>query len=279
MLAGHPDLFAAAELQLLTFQTLAERRAAFTGKYSLWREGTVRALMEIRSLAAEAASAAMDEYEARGLSTQQFFAELQSAIAPRTLVDKSPQYALDPGALAKAEHDFRDPLYIHLVRHPYAMVRSFESYHMDQVLFLRSQPFTARQLGELVWTASHQNTLAHLRGIPENRQFRLHFEDLVTQPEPIMQALCGRFGLPFDPAVLQPYAATEKKMINGLHAQSTPMGDTHFHEHGRINPQLATRGLEVAEDNFLGDITWQIAVELGYEKPHSSPPQLRVAGS
>jgi hypothetical protein len=47
MLAGHPRLFAASELHQLGFNTLAERRTAFSRKYSLWLEGTIRLLMEI----------------------------------------------------------------------------------------------------------------------------------------------------------------------------------------------------------------------------------------
>ena len=38
MLAGHSRLFAAPELQLLNFDTLAQRRAALVGRYSPWRE-------------------------------------------------------------------------------------------------------------------------------------------------------------------------------------------------------------------------------------------------
>ena len=45
MLAGHPQLFAAAELQLLGFNTLQDRKEAFQGKYSLWLEGTIRAMV------------------------------------------------------------------------------------------------------------------------------------------------------------------------------------------------------------------------------------------
>ena len=39
MLAGHPDLFAASELQLLGFNTMSERIAAYSGKFSAWLDG------------------------------------------------------------------------------------------------------------------------------------------------------------------------------------------------------------------------------------------------
>ncbi|HWW75721.1 MAG TPA: amino acid adenylation domain-containing protein, partial [Pyrinomonadaceae bacterium] len=48
MLAGHPELFSPPELELLSFNTLAERRTAFSGADSFWLEGALRALMEVR---------------------------------------------------------------------------------------------------------------------------------------------------------------------------------------------------------------------------------------
>src|SRR5439155_9801823 len=47
MLAGHPRVFAPPELELLSFNTLAESRSAFSGRNGFWLEGTVRALMAI----------------------------------------------------------------------------------------------------------------------------------------------------------------------------------------------------------------------------------------
>jgi hypothetical protein len=67
--------------------------------------------------------------------------------------------------LMKAEKDFDQPKYIHLTRHPYAMVRSFEKYHMDQVLYLKEQPFSAQELGELVWIISHMNVMDFLEKV------------------------------------------------------------------------------------------------------------------
>ena len=55
MLGGHPRLFAPPELELLSFNTLAERRAAFSGRDSFWLEGVIRAVMEIRGCGAEEA--------------------------------------------------------------------------------------------------------------------------------------------------------------------------------------------------------------------------------
>ena len=162
MLAGHPDLFAASELQLLGFNTLEERHRAYSGKFSLWLEGTIRTIMEIKGCDADEALRIMNEYEQQHFTTKQFYRVLQDWIGKKILVVNLRLSSLILTVLQKAERDFDEPLYIHLTRHPYAMVRSFERYHMDQVLFLKDQPFHPRRLAELVWLISHQNTTQFL---------------------------------------------------------------------------------------------------------------------
>ncbi|MEJ2284849.1 MAG: amino acid adenylation domain-containing protein, partial [Desulfobacterales bacterium] len=193
MLAGHPDLFAASELQLLGFNTLAERRNAYTGKFSLWLEGTIRAIMEMKGCSVDDAYGIMDQFERQNATTKQFYRALQDWIGDKILVDKSPSYVLDPATLQKAERDFDNPLYIHLVRHPYATVRSFLQYHMDQVLYLKRHEFRPRQLAELVWLVSHQNAVEFLQNIPSLRHCQILFEDLVKEPEKTMRCLCQKF--------------------------------------------------------------------------------------
>ena len=131
MLAGHPELFSATELNLLHFNTLEERKEAFQGKFSAWLEGTIRTVMELESCDADAAKRWMEDEEKKGTTTKQFYRMLQTRIGDRMLVDKTPSYALDLPALQAAEQDFDQSLFIHLVRHPYPMIRSFEKMHMD----------------------------------------------------------------------------------------------------------------------------------------------------
>jgi amino acid adenylation domain-containing protein len=271
MLAGHRQLFAASELQLLGFSTLEERAAAYSGRFSGWLEGTIRTLMEVHGISAEDAMAAMDAAESEGLTTRQFFRRLQEAVHPRLLVDKSPSYALDPAALRAAELEFDGARYIHLIRHPVTMIRSFERLHMEQVLYLDEHPFSPRRLAELVWTVSHRNITEFLDTVPRDRWFRLRFEDLVREPRPRMEALCAGIGLDFDPSLLQPYTGLEDKMIDGVHAESAPMGDPGFLAHRRIDPAAAELPSETAD---LGDVTWDLAERLGYSRPAPDDHQL-----
>ena len=266
MLAGHSGLFSTSELLLLNWHTLAERKEAYIGRYSLWQEGLIRTLMEINACTAETAIALIDEKIAQGMTTQQMYAELQAAIAPRLLVEKTPAYALDLTTLQHAEAIFDQPLYLHLVRHPYSMIHSFVKNHIAGALYLKKHDFSDRALGELIWTITHQNSLAFLREIPANRQQRIYYEQLVTAPAATMRALCEQFQLPFEEGMIQPYQNAERKMVDGIYAESTPMGDTHFQEHGRIKAERADSWQKVREDNFLSNVTWELAAELGYEK-------------
>ena len=270
MLAGHPQIFAAPELQLLCFNTLAERSSAFTDKFSAWAEGTIRTIMDLHQCNAQQAKETMQKYERKNYTTKDFYRVLQESIGDRVLLDKTPSYALDPAVLQKAELDFRDPLYIHLVRHPFAMVQSSQELHMEQVLYLKEHDFSSRELAELVWTLSHQNIAAFLQGVPQSPQVRLRFEDLLTQPEESMQTLCQSLDLPFHPNLLMPYEQREKKMVDGIHAESTPMGDVNFLRHGRIDPDRADRWKHSQEADLLGEITWDLAEQFGYQRPTTS---------
>ena len=275
MLAGHRDLFSASELQLLGFATMRERADAYTGRFSGWRDGLIRTVMEIEGLDAEAAKAAIGAAEAGGVTTKAFYRRLQDAIRPRLLVDKSPSYAMDPGALRKAEADFDGPRYIHLVRQPAPMIESFTRHHMDQVLHVGEHPFAARQLAELVWTLSHRNIVEFLADVPPERWVRLRFEELVTDPGGRMEALCGALGLPFDPAVLRPYEAVESKMVDGVYPESAPMGDPNFLARGRIDPSTAQASNRSGDSVPLGAPTAELAATFGYDMGGHATPDRR----
>ncbi len=286
MLGGHPGLFAPPELALLSFNTLAERRAAFAGpagrRNSFWLEGAVRAVMAARGCGVEEAQALLAAGERAGWSTQALYRRLQGWIGDRLLVDKTPSYVLDPAVLARAEETFSEPLYLHLLRHPHGMIRSFEEAKLDQVfspfadpghdeggeggMALPASPTARRTLAELIWLASQRNILDFLAGVPASRQRRVVFEELVARPQEVLAGVCRFLGLPYEPAMAEPYWDPAARMTDGIHAASRMLGDVKFHQHRGVERQAAERWRsEVAED-FLGDATWQVAARLGYRR-------------
>ena len=233
--------------------------------------------MEIDACGPQAAEHAVATAAADGLTTKELYRRIQAQISPRILLDKSPAYALDPAVLHKAERDFRAPLYIHLTRHPAAVADSFTRNRLSQVLHLKPHHLDTDQLAELVWTLSHQNIVRFLGDVPAHRHHTLRFEDLVTDPETAMRTLCSNLGLPFDAQVLRPYDDLESKMVDGVHPVSTPMGDPGFAAHGQIRDERARTRLGDLEGVPLGEVTWQLAAQLGYPKTPMSramePPE------
>ena len=270
MLGGHPQLFAPPELELLGFTTLAERRAAFTGRDSFWLEGAIRAVLEIEEGGVERARGIVEEAERQGLSTADFYLQIQERLGGRLLVDKTPSYALDAMVLRRAEEVFEGPFYIHLVRHPLGMIRSFEEAKLDQIFFRREHPFSRRELAELIWVVSHRNVLEHLATVPAERWIRVRFEDLVRDPERVLCGVCDRLGLPFDPALLRPYEDRRVRMTDGLHAESRMLGDVKFHEHQGVDPAVADRWREMESEEALGEPTRELTAALGYAMPGSN---------
>jgi len=263
MLAGHHQLFAPPELQLLNFSDLAERRGTFSGRYQFWLEGTIRAVMEIRRCSADEATDIIRRFELERMPTRDFYGWLQDEIAPRILIDKTPAYAFDRTTLDRAEIYFKEPKYIHLIRHPNGMVRSFEDAKLDQI-FRYEHPYSTGELAEILWTLSHQNILSFLQEVPDARQHRVRFEDLVTQPEVVMKGICSFLALEYDVAMIEPHRAKETKMTDGIHGLSRMLGDIKFHTHQAIEPGIAHRWQ--TRPRALGEVTWEIATRLGYAR-------------
>ncbi|HEV2846615.1 MAG TPA: amino acid adenylation domain-containing protein, partial [Thermoanaerobaculia bacterium] len=265
MLGGHPKLFAPPELELLSFNTLRERSEAFSGRDSFWLEGAIRAVMEIRGCGPDEARSVIESCEAEGLTTAAFYGQLQEWLGDRVLVDKTPSYALDPAILRRAEEAFEEPLYIHLIRHPGGMIRSFVEAKLDQIFFRKEHGFSRRELAELIWVASHRNVESFLEGVSVRRQHWVRFEDLLRQPEAVLRGLCGFLGLPYDPAMAEPYRKDSARMTDGPYAESRMLGDVKFHEHSGVDSGVAERWRDEILESSLGEPTRGLAARLGYE--------------
>ncbi len=278
MLGGHPRLFAPPELELLSFNTLAQRREAFADRFSFWREGTIRALMEIKRCDADAATWLMEQCEEQQLTTKQFYALLQSWLGQRMLVDKTPSYALDIEVLRRAESDFADTRYIHLIRHPYAMIRSFVNARLEQVFFRHPQSnFSRRELAELIWIVSQTNILQFLESVPAERQLQVHFEELVSEPERVLRGICEFLRIKYVSEMATPYQGSSQRMTDGIHPLSKMLGDVKFHEHKDVDAGIADRWRQELEaGDLLADETWTIAERLGYQRIEVSASRLEL---
>jgi acyl carrier protein len=266
ILAGNNQLFAPPELHLLSYLTLTQRKDALSSDWNQHLlQGTVRALMQLKSSSAEEGRQMMENYETEGLSTKEFYAVLQQELKGQILVDKTPTYASSIEILKQAEDNFDKPLYIHLLRHPYGMIRSYEDAKLDRIVpFMNESSFSRRELAELTWLVNHENIFNFLQDIPEERQFQLKFEDLVTAPQEEIQQLCDFIGIDFQLEMLEAYQDKEQRMTDGLEVASQVSGDLKFYLHRAIDPDVAFRWKKYHTHDFLSDLTWKITEKMGY---------------
>jgi len=263
ILAGHPNLFAPPELELLGYNSLSERSAALGKKLNFFTEGAIRAVKEIFSWGTEKTIAKIKSMEESGMTIKEFYTFLQTSIEPLTLVEKSPSYSLDLNILRRAEQYFSQTHYIHLVRNPNAMIRSFETAKLDQI-FKYENDFTTRELAELEWLVSHQNILEFLKDIPENRKNIVRFEKLVSYPLQTAQGICSNLGISFQSKMLDIYGQGSFRMIDGIYPESKMIGDVKFLTHSSINKKTANDWKKYYSEDFICDESVEIAKKLGY---------------
>lgn len=268
ILAGSPELFSPPELYLLSFNTLRQRNEQFSGKLEFFREGLLRALMELKPCSHTEAADLMQELEKQDMSTKAFYGLMQEWAGQRRIVDKTPSYAFNPTILQRAETEFDNALFIHLVRHPMATVSSFEEIRADLVTGNPADelPLTPRQKGELWWQISHQNILSFLQTVPAGRRFQLRYEDLVTTPEHQVRGLCEFLNIDFSPAMLNPYQEKQQRMTDGVTEASKILGDQKFHTYQGIDANAAERWRDKYHEDFLCETSWALAESLGYER-------------
>ncbi|MEM7497172.1 MAG: beta-ketoacyl synthase N-terminal-like domain-containing protein [Pseudomonadota bacterium] len=264
MLAGSPALFCPPELHLLPFDTLADWRDELEMRGTGMREGLDRAVMEAFSLSAADAQGKVDGWCDRAIPVPDVYRRLARATG-RLIVDKSPSYASDPAVLARAERWFARPRYVHIVRHPHAMIDSMRRNRMDRVIRGSDGQDDPERFAEELWHHQNRALLATLGNLPEGRHLRLRYEDLVQNPEDEVRRLAGFVGVPFSPAMLTPYEGS--RMTDGLHGSSLSIGDPNFHSHSGIEPALAEAWRNAPLSRPVSVATRGLARRLGYEMP------------
>ncbi len=264
MLAGNEKLFSPPELDLLSFDSLKQRNDFFRDKgFDIWLESIIRAVMELKKYNATKAEEFINELEKKNVSTIEFYGLMQEWLGNKLLVDKTPSYAMDYDLLERAEENFDKPIYIHLVRHPYAMIYSFIEAKLDEQFFKYNHNFTRRELAELIWLVSNQNIIKFSNEIPDDRIIQIKFEDLVYNPEEQLRSLCNFMGIEFSYRMLDVYKGN--KMTDAVKKNSQMVGDFKFYLHSKIDISVINRWKNYHKNDFLSKHALNIAAELNYK--------------
>jgi hypothetical protein len=267
MLAGHTGLFCPPELNLLPFETMAER-AAKLGECRMERyrevglnpaQGLERALMELEGIDAEQSRRHIEQWNHSGESTASVYSILGDLAKPRRLVDKSPFYTASAETLKRAERLFSNPLYLYLFRHPYSVIES--------LVRNRYRPGPTRDLthaAESLWARANSNIIEFLSAIEPERQTHVRYEELVREPADVMGRLCLFLGIPFQEAALNPYEG--QRMTDGIGEGLAALGDIDFRRHDGIDAQLGDCWRRIRLPRPL-TVAIPIARSMGYELP------------
>lgn len=263
MLAGHPDLFVPPELHLLPFKTMAERSCALQDSYL--DEGLVRAVMELRGCDAAQAKSELQLLTEQRTPIQEVYRQLAELAGERQVIDKSPSYANHLVTLERAERLCTEPRYIHLVRHPYAMIESFMRQRMDRLIGV--QGADAFELAESIWREMTKNILQLSNRVGAKRCLLVTYEDLVREPQVQLQRISKFLGVDYNPAVLDPYSGAASRMTDGISERSLSVGDPDFSSHKTIDPALAEAWQKVELPRELSAESADLAQQLGYQLP------------
>jgi acyl transferase domain-containing protein/pimeloyl-ACP methyl ester carboxylesterase len=260
MLAGHSRLFAPPELHLLPFESMREREQALASTHL--GEGLQRAIMELLGTDAASAGEVLREMVVDDHPTHRVYAWLIERAGGRLLVDKSPTYGLERATLERAERLFLRPHYVHLTRHPQAMIESFARIRMHKLF--PGVVGDAQAVGETVWRTCNGNIADFLAGVDPDRHCRVAYEDLVRAPMQVLAAVGATLELDPEPAMLEPYG--EGRMNDGIHAASLPIGDPNFGRRAKIDGTLAERWRDSPQWPIDAE-TLALCATLGYAQP------------
>ncbi|MBL1208761.1 hybrid fatty acyl-AMP ligase/type I polyketide synthase [Geminocystis sp. GBBB08] len=264
MLAGHGNLVSPPELHLLPFVNMQERQKQL--ETSHLGEGLIRTIMDLKGICAQESEDLVNQWVKENLSISELYKILQQLSGNRLLVDKSPTYGMAKEILYHSEKMFSQAKYIHLIRHPYSVVESFSRLRMDKLLGLSDgNPY---EIGESIWHQTNQNILDFTRGLNPSKIYQVFYEDLVTQPEKIMQEMCDFLEVPFSESVLNPYEGD--RMTDGVRSKSMSVGDPNFNTRSHIDPKLANHWRKIQLPIFLHPITVNLAKSFNYQLPHEA---------
>lgn len=261
MLDGHSQLFSPPELMLLLFHRMGERRR-LTEQYGYdWaRRGLLQALSGLLEDEA-AAQREIDAWEAADAEISDVFKRLQSLCAPSLLVNKTPSDIARLANLEYADAMFDGARYLHLVRHPCAVIESFVRMDLQGLM---GQHFgiwddDPHRMGAEVWAQWNENAMALGERVGD-RYTRVNYESIVREPASEMRKICEFLRVPFEDAVLRPYDG-DRATVDAS-GQAT-LGDWNLSQHKAIDPAEADKWRGAGSID-LSEHARAVAARLGY---------------
>ena len=267
MLGQHPELYAPAELECFTGNTLGECFAFAERVPVVTLHGLLRTVAQLQFGHQNNATiaAARQWLEARShWSGGDLVAWIEAQITPRRLLEKSPIHALRWPSLQRLAAVCAGQPVVHLSRHPISAVRSLIGAYSNQ-----GQQLTASEALR-TWWQGHRCCLRYRQDLAQAPSLLLRSEDLLADPESALARVCRHLGIDDQPVAIEAMLHPEQSPYACLGPTMAPTGND---PHWMASPALRRRTSPAVEPS-LGDL-WALpdvepdlalaALQLGWE--------------
>lgn len=192
MLGQHPELYATAELECFTADTLGGCLAYNQRVPVVTTHGLLRSVAQLlcgEQTNATIATARLWLAERQHWSGAELVRWVETQIAPRRLLEKSPIHVLRWGSLQRLAAVADAEPVLHLTRHPMnAMVSLSKAYSRQGQTLSRGEALR-------VWISGHANILRWIAAYPRNGVLRVRCEDLLSNPEFELERMATHLGV------------------------------------------------------------------------------------
>ncbi len=230
MLNTHELLWAPGELSLAHFSTMSERASKVLPllRFSIIPELASRLNQSITRF-----SKTFIQWEQEGLAVSELYQQLHQADPSRLIIDKSPAYSMQLANLEGIGKQFKNARFIHIIRNPHDVIRSFVELQMyKNIRGLFKPGLSPYQMGEIFWTVHNNNIIEFLGTVPNERKCVIRYEDLVIDPEPPLRQVSTLLNIPFDQTMVNPYKSRTGNVAEGA-------SDVHINDFDRVEQQQA----------------------------------------
>ena len=284
---ANPRLYAPQGLYLLPFTNLAERAEALKKQMLFLDEGLVLTVQDLWKTDRAGAEDLVAEWETLRLPIHEVYRAIQEKCAPRILVDRGTSYALDRAILERAERLFDSAKYLHLIRHPYSVLRSGTTL-LAKTAFLRrlitkeeydsgAKNQHIHNLVDKMWSTTHINALQFGNTIDPKRYQQLRFEELLSDPQPTLEAVCKFAGVPFDDIMLRPYDVEDNIALHGMKGRSgIASTDPNLMKHSQIGGSGSQSARQKPPPLPVSAATRLFAKQLSYDVSGDADTQPRT---
>jgi hypothetical protein len=294
MLGQHPQMYGLPETNLFTTRTVGQwfLHCSRPG-FATMRHGLLRAVAELYygEQTESAVKLATAWLKSRAhLATGCLFQVLAETVSPLVLLDKSPHIVGHLSCMQRAYTMFPHARFVHLVRHPRSQGESMLRFYEKRRAYgpipashwlnlLMTEPITPGEQREDLpfdpqrgWYILNARICAFLSSIPEEQQFRIRGEEVLTNPDEGLAKIASWLRLRTDAEAIEAMKHPERSPFACLGPLGARFGnDPMFLKHPALRPTRA------APQTLDGALSWrntkqgffpkvrQLAEQFGYE--------------